>query len=179
MKAIVITGMPGSGKSQASRIAEEMGIQVFRMGDLVREEVLSLPMRINGDVIGKVANDMREKYGKDIWARKILKKIEKGKEKEEKIVIDGVRNIEEIKAFKEKMDVIIVTIHASPSTRYERLIERKRMDDPTVMKKFIQRDERDLGWGIGEVIAMADLMIINEGSIDEFREKVEEILLKL
>jgi dephospho-CoA kinase len=47
------------------------------------------------------------------------------------------------------------------------------------MKKFIQRDERELGWGIGEVIAMADLMIINEGSIDEFREKVEEILLKL
>ena len=41
MKIIAFVGMPASGKSEASRIAAEMGIPVIIMGDVIRKEVLS------------------------------------------------------------------------------------------------------------------------------------------
>ncbi len=172
MKALVFTGMPGSGKSEAVKIAEKRGIPVLRMGELVWEEVSSRGMKIDDSNVGKIATEMREKYGMDIWARRTIEKIGK----EEKVVIDGVRNLEEIDAFKEKMDMIIIAIHSSPSTRYKRLTERQRRDDPSIMKKIIERDRRELKWGIGGVMAMADVIIINEGGLDEFRTKVERIL---
>jgi hypothetical protein len=34
------------------------------------------------------------------------------------------------------------------------------------------RDERELGWGMGEAIAAADIVIENMGTLDEFRKKV-------
>jgi len=35
---IVITGLPGSGKTIASDMAREMGLPVITMGDVIREE---------------------------------------------------------------------------------------------------------------------------------------------
>ena len=172
MKALVFTGMPGSGKSEAVKIAEKRGIPVLRMGELVWEEVSSRGMKIDDSNVGKIATEMREKYGMDIWARRTLEKIGS----KEKVVIDGVRNLEEIDAFKEEMDMIIIAIHSSPFTRYKRLAERQRRDDPSIMKKIIERDKRELKWGIGEVMTMADVIITNEGGLDEFRTKVERVL---
>ncbi|HEC81032.1 MAG TPA: hypothetical protein ENI42_01220, partial [Thermoplasmatales archaeon] len=38
MKTIAFTGMPGSGKTEAVKIAKELEIPVIRMGDCVWEE---------------------------------------------------------------------------------------------------------------------------------------------
>jgi dephospho-CoA kinase len=39
-----------------------------------------------------------------------------------------------------------------------------------------ERDKRELRWGLGAVIAAADIIISNEGSIDEFRDKIRKTL---
>ena len=39
MKVIGIVGMPGSGKGEFSAVADELGIPVVVMGDVIREEV--------------------------------------------------------------------------------------------------------------------------------------------
>ncbi|MFW6040255.1 MAG: dephospho-CoA kinase, partial [Thermoplasmatota archaeon] len=89
-----------------------------------------------------------------------------------------VRSYEEVDIFKaelqEKMQ--IVAIHASPETRYERLKKRGRDDKPHTWDEFIERDHRELDWGLGKIIALADKIIINEGSLSEFKGKVEEYL---
>jgi len=38
LRLILIAGMPGSGKSIVSSIARELGLPVYVMGDVVREE---------------------------------------------------------------------------------------------------------------------------------------------
>ena len=176
MKAIAFTGMPGSGKSEAVNVAREMGIPVIRMGDCVWEEVKKRGLELNDENVGRIANEMREKYGMDIWAKKTLEKIDPSWSI---VVIDGIRNIEEVEFFREKLgkDFTLIAIHASPETRYRRLMERKREDDSTTLEKIKERDERELRWGIGVVIAMADVIIVNEGSLEEFRKNVKEILI--
>ncbi|MCD6236775.1 MAG: hypothetical protein J7K13_02330, partial [Thermoplasmata archaeon] len=50
-------------------------------------------------------------------------------------------------------DFLLVAIHASPETRYKRLMDRKREDDNLTIDRIKNRDERELRWGIGVLIA--------------------------
>ena len=72
MKAIAFTGMPGAGKSEAVRVAEELGIAVVRMGDVVRNEARKRGLELSDENVGGLADEMRREHGKDIWARKCL-----------------------------------------------------------------------------------------------------------
>jgi dephospho-CoA kinase len=70
----------------------------------------------------------------------------------------------EVETFRKKANVILVAVHASPKRRFELLKERGRSDDPITRDAFTKRDERELGVGIGEAIAMADEVVSNERS---------------
>jgi dephospho-CoA kinase len=101
MKIIAFTGMPASGKSEAVVIAKDKGIPVIRMGDLVWEETQRQGKPLDDKNVGTVAEDMRKKHGMDIWARRTVEKISSLKQAP-LLVIDGVRNMEEIDYFKKR-----------------------------------------------------------------------------
>ena len=180
MKIIAFTGMPCSGKSEAVQIAKNMGINVFRMGDMVWEEVKNRGLALDDKHVGTIADQMRKKFGKDIWAKKTLKKITKFS-KLEYIVIDGIRNIEEIETFKKKLgkDFIVIAIIASDETRQKRCLKRGREDDSKYVNDLKERDKRELNWGLGSVIASADIVIPNQESIENFRKEIKKIFNKI
>ncbi len=179
MKIIAFTGMPCSGKSEAVQIAKNMGINVFRMGDMVWEEVKNRELPLDDKHVGAIADQMRKKFGKDIWAKKTLEKIS-NYNKIENIVIDGIRNNEEIETFKKKLgkDFIVIAIVASDETRQKRFLKRGREDDSKDIQDLIDRDKRELRWGLGSVIASADIVIPNENSLENFRKELIKIFNK-
>jgi dephospho-CoA kinase len=71
---------------------------------------------------------------------------------------------------------ILIAVHSSPETRFERLFRRKRSDDSAGWGGFVDRDLRELSVGQGSVIALADYMIINEGTLEECKATVREVL---
>ncbi len=163
MKLLVcIVGMPGSGKSILVKAAREMGLKIITMGDIVREEVVKRGMRVNIDTLLEVAQELRRLRGDSYIAVKTLEKL--GEVREDIVVIDGVRSLIELEKFKEKHRVIIIAVHASPLTRFKRLLKRGREGDPRSWEEFVKRDLVELSWGIGSVIALADYMVINEWS---------------
>jgi len=177
MRIIAFTGMPFSGKSEAVKIAKEKGIPIIRMGDMVWEEVRKRGLELCDKNVGFVANEMREIHGKHVWAEKTIEKI-KSMDDKDFIVIDGVRNIEEIDLFKKELgkQFIVIAIRVSDETRYKRAMSRDRPDDSKDIGKVKERDHRELGWGLGDVIESADIMIPNEGNIDDFRKQVKKLL---
>jgi len=180
MKVIAFTGMPCSGKSEAVKIAKNMNIDVFRMGDMVWEEVKNQGLTLDDKHVGAVADQMRKKFGKDIWAKKTLEKILKYHNLEY-IVIDGIRNNEEIETFKNKLgrDFIVIAIIASDETRQKRFLNRGREDDSQNIQDLKERDKRELAWGLGSVIASADIVIPNEGSLESLKDEITKILDKI
>ena len=73
--------------------------------------------------------------------------------------------------FKENFDNFSsVSVFACAKTRFERLVLRGRADDPETYDDFLVRDKRELGFGLGEVIATADYLLINEDSLEDFQE---------
>ncbi len=169
-KAILIIGMPGSGKDEFAMVARDMGIEVINMGDIVREYTSSTGVSIS--MSGEIASRERKANGMDIWAKRTIERVQSNF-----VVVEGVRNIEEIQRFRKDMVIgLVVSISSGRDTRYARLLKRGREDDPRNIEEFTVREKRELSWGIGEVLATADRYICNDSSIDAFRESVKEFL---
>jgi dephospho-CoA kinase len=81
--------------------------------------------------------------------------------------------------FEEAFDVYVVAVHASPETRYNRLKNRGRSDDPTNRQVFRERDHRELSFGMGDAIAMSNYIITNENGVDNLERSLETMLGKL
>ena len=172
MPTLLLTGMPGSGKEEFLNIAREKGYEVVRMGDVVREHAEKKGISFEDKSLGSFAHEERVEHHEGIWADRTICNIT-----EENTIIDGVRSTNEVNIFKSDLgDLKIVAIHASPETRFERLKERGREDAPKTWSEFNDRDHRELNWGLGRVIARANHMIINEGSLKEFYSESRKLL---
>ncbi|MFP3256073.1 MAG: AAA family ATPase [Thermoplasmata archaeon] len=173
---VLLVGMPGSGKEEFKKVAMELGWEVVSMGDVVRNYTTSLGLELNEKNVGSVASSERETKGMDIWARRTLEKI-----KNKKTVVDGIRNREEVEFFKKNLGekLVLVAILSSEKTRFQRIINRGRLDDVKNIEEFEERDRRELSWGLGNVISKSDYFIVNEGTLEEFKEKVRSFLNSL
>ena len=110
----------------------------------------------------------------DIWAKRTSENISNP----EKTVVDGLRNMEELEYFKSHfVDAVVIAIYTNRDERLRRILKRNRIDDVKNEPELEQRDNRELGWGIGRTISLADHMIVNDGTLEEFKEKAREFLL--
>jgi len=173
LKILVTTGMPGCGKEEFLKCCMARGAKVIRMGDLVRERAKEFGIDHSDKNLGDLANEERQRFGMDIWAKRVIPLVGG-----DIVAIDGTRGPDEIRAFRHAFgaDLQVVGIHASPKTRFERLKARARADSPAVLSEFDKRDRRELDWGLGDAIALADHMVINEGSLEELRVQVDSLL---
>jgi dephospho-CoA kinase len=176
MKIIAFTGMPFSGKSEAVKIAKEQNIPVIRMGDMVWQETKKQGFELNDKNVGAVANNMRKEHGMNIWAVKTIEEIKKIKDTDI-LVIDGVRNLQEVETFKRRLgdDFLLVAVKVSDHLRYQRAMIRGRQDDSKDLTKIKERDKRELGWGLNKVIESADIIISNEGTLEELHDKIKQV----
>jgi dephospho-CoA kinase len=92
-------------------------------------------------------------------------------------MIEGIRSPFEVEIFKENFpNFKVITVHSTPNTRFNRLKKRMRLDDSTEKSEFLKRDKRELNFGIGNVIATSDYIVVNEGAIKKFKNIVRSIL---
>jgi dephospho-CoA kinase len=173
---IAIAGMPGSGKAVVSKAASLRKIPVLICGDIVREETKRRGLAPTPENTGKVMLTIRREEGPAVVADRLLPKIESSTA--QLVIVEGVRSMDEVNALRRNHTVKIVAVHSSPETRYERLVTRGRSDDPKSWEEFAERDMRELGVGIGSVIALAQEMLINEGSFEDLSAAAEALLSK-
>ena len=99
--------------------------------------------------------------------------------REERVVFDGVRNLAEVDEFSRLGKPVIVAVHAPPALRYERLKKRMRADDSLREEDLRRRDLEEIALGVGGVIALADVMVVNDSTEEEFRKRALEALGKI
>ena len=164
---LCIVGMQGCGKSIFLQEAQEY-YTIVSMGDAVRAETKKrgLPPECHGEV----AEALRKENGLAAVAHLVVDKITPD------CIVEGVRGLEEIKVFRQHYTVDIVAIHSSPETRFKRVKKRKRSGDPSTLDEFEERDMRELGFGIGGVFSLADYMLINESTKEQFEKECRAFL---
>jgi dephospho-CoA kinase len=151
--------MPGAGKSTIVSKLKEQGYETFSLGDGVRSEAKKQNLEPTGENLGKLMLELREKNGPGAIAELLKNSIQNSTH--EIIIIDGIRSIHEINVLKKTGNLKLLAVNASPNTRFEFLSDRKRSDDPLTREKFEERDNREIGVGLQEIIQLADESIEN------------------
>jgi len=201
VKIIGFVGLPGSGKGEASKIARRHGLAVVVMGDVIRQEAARQNLEPTDRNLGRIGNALRANEGPDAIAKRALERVRAtGKDV---VVVDGLRSMAEADFFRNHAEEFhLVEVSAPMDARMRWLAARGRPDDPgkgtandgsrtDADAKIIsscfepdsfaaaaleQRECREMGWGMSEAIKAADMKLVNDGSLDDFRKNFEMIL---
>jgi len=174
---IGLAGMPGAGKSAVVAVANGKGFGVVVMGNVVREEAERRHVGCTPESLGRIMLELRQNEGNSVIAKKCIPKIDAAKE--QKIIVDGIRSLSEVEEFKKYFPRFsLIAIHSSPEMRFKRLYRRQRSDDPKNWEIFNERDMRELNVGLGNAIALAEHIIVNEETLEIVKEKIKEVLGK-
>ncbi|MBU5537594.1 MAG: AAA family ATPase [Candidatus Aenigmatarchaeota archaeon] len=187
MKIIGLTGTIGSGKDVAREILEKKFNTVsVKLSDLLdysslKKRGINITRKIQQDL----GDQLRQKYGTHVLAKIAIEFMKKNDNVK---IIDGIRNPGEVDFLRQKFgeDFKLIAIDAPQQIRFERIVKRNRPTDPKNWEEFVAADERDQGknqpeYGqqVKKCIEMSDVVIQNDGSLEEFTKKVEDAVKNL
>jgi dephospho-CoA kinase len=178
MKVIGVVGLPASGKGEFAKIASDTGIPVIVMGDMIRKAVKASGLEPTDTNFGAMANKLRSERGMDAIAHLCVPEIER--QTAPLVLIDGIRGDSEVKVFRQVFPgFTLISIDSSFENRLLRVAARGRSDDFLTADELHNRDERELGWGLGKALDQADVKIENNGTLDEFSLSVHKLLQEI
>ncbi|MCL1972697.1 MAG: AAA family ATPase [Endomicrobia bacterium] len=179
---IGLTGSYCSGKDTvADYITAKHGFSHYSLSDVIRECMKDEgvePTRENLIVFG---TNLRVQNGNGILAKKVMSKIQDGKN----YCITSIRHPDEINELRKRKDFILINVDAPQSIRFERMQKRKRAGDPETLEKFIEFEKRESqSEGPGQQLAksaeMADIVFINDvNNLEALNIKIESLLNSL
>ena len=180
VKILAIVGMSGSGKSVIVDYLTEKGYPKVYFGGMIYKEMekRGIPRTEDGESEKKFREEIREKEGKDWVVRQVIAEthdlISAG---QKRIVLDGVYSWTEYCTLKHEFPkaLTFIAIVVDKNLRYERVAARPgRAFDAAAIR---ERDRSEIeNLEKGGPIAAADYYILNNGTIKESTERLEEIL---
>ncbi|MFH1643264.1 MAG: AAA family ATPase [Patescibacteria group bacterium] len=181
MKKIVIglTGEMGAGKDTLVNYLKEKHDNII---SLRFSTPLTETLKIFFDEVKRedqqwLVNNLRERFGQDILAKAITKKIKSMTE--DVVILNGIRVWDEYSMVKE-LGGVIVYVTTDAKIRWERMGERKeKADDKSTWEEFLKRSQNATELFIAAIGEKADFKIENNGSLEEFHKKIDELMNKL
>ena len=175
---VAVCGMPGSGKSIISDTARRLQWSIRSMGDVVRSEVERLGLDHSAEVTGRVATDLRESHGLTVIADRLAIQINEDLMAGRSVLVDGVRSPVELKRLTQIVGLrpLLIAVTADASIRWQRLKERGRPEDGSI-ESLQARDQREIGFGLAEVITLADIVWCNvDDDVENAQHDAESLL---
>lgn len=178
-KVVAIVGMCGSGKSIASDFLEEKGYEKIHFGGVTLEKLKEKNLEINPENEKMMREKLREDLGMGAFARILLPKIQELSQ-EKNVVLDGLYSWDEYQILSEELgrQLVMIAIVTDKKLRYRRL--EKREFRPLTKSEARNRDLAEIeNIAKAPPIAYADYFVLNNGSLEEYKERLEEILKQI
>ena len=177
-KIIIVTGLPGAGKTAVSSYIKELGIPTFQSGDITREEMKKRGFEMNTFNSEKTARKMRLEFGME-YAVKLTWERYAGHLKDNIICIDGPRDLFELSFLKGKGKVFLLVVKTLSKIRYDRIVQAGGYKVPKDYKEFLWRSKKEAERGMNELIGTQEVkkfVIKNDGTFENVMRRVDEIL---
>ena len=174
-KLYAIVGMCGSGKSIASDYLVSKGFNKVYFGGVTMDKLKEANLEVNPENEKMMREKLRSELGMGAFAIVLLPKI-KECINNGNTVLDGVYSYDEVKILKENFSELkIIAIVCDKDIRYNRLSIREVR--PLTNEEASARDIAEVeNIAKAPPIAMADYYILNNGTIEEYKARLEEIL---
>ena len=179
-KVIALLGMPGSGKSEAIEyLMTRYKWPKIYFAQPTFDEMERRGMERTQANERLVREDLRNMHGEDYYAQEAVKKVEALPDAPV-ILLESFYSAPEYRVFKDRFRdaFLTIAIHARPSIRHERLLHRP--ERPLTLTQSEERDWAQLNrLTQGTPIALADYMIVNEGTKEEFCQALDQVIAKI
>ncbi|HEY9704301.1 MAG TPA: dephospho-CoA kinase [Allocoleopsis sp.] len=166
MKVIGLTGTIASGKSVVAQILKSKGFEVISLSSIIRDYLSEKDIVANRKSMQDAGNELRKEFGGQVLAERSIKKY---LGKTELLVIDGIRNIDEVDYLRKNCNFTLIGVDAPIEIRWERVKKRNRDNDLLNYDKFLLDDARDRGFNeplngqqVGMCLVQADFLVIND-----------------
>lgn len=184
MRMIIgITGTNGAGKGAVVDYLVEKGFTHYSSSGYLGEELDRRGVEKTRSNLRAVGNEFRAKYGNGYLPETFLKMA--NEQGVTHIVIESVRSTGEAEKIKAAGGVMLV-VDADRKLRYDRIFARKTGKDFVDFDTFVAQEERewygaegDHDMNIQRVMDMRDYTILNNGTFEELKGQVDEVLEKM
>ena len=174
---IGISGTFGSGKDLVSSYLETKGFLHCSTSDALRQITAEKGREVNRENLRLTANEIEHEEDGNL-----AKQCLKSRQGAENVVVSGLRRLLELnylRSLPEKF--LLIFIDAPIEIRYHRLIDRSREgEDKMTLEEFKKREELESSGQSSQRLDLckkeADKVIINEGTIEELHNQIDQIL---
>lgn len=181
LKVFGVVGPIASGKGTVIKTLSEHGFRAYSTSDRIREEITKRGMEISRHNLTDVANELRQTLGPDILARQTAELIEK--DNPDLAVVDALRNPAEVTFLKEKLGAKIIGVVAPQEKRYEMFKSRGTNNAGiNTWEEFKKHDDAELAQAgdfkqqVAESLKLTNIVIENNGTEEELKQKVENLI---
>ena len=177
-KVVAIVGMCGSGKSIASDYLEEKGYEKVYFGGVVLDKLKENNMEVTPENEKFIREKLRTDLGMAAMAIVLLPKI-KELAKDKDVVLDGLYSWEEYLVLKKEIENLqVIAIVTDKELRDSRLNTREVR--PLTNEEAKTRDISEIdNLHKAPPIAYADYYVLNNGTLDEYKERLEQIIKEI
>lgn len=177
-----ITGSFGSGKGTVVEyLAKTLGYMHYSASSFITEEILRRGMPVNRDSMIIVANDLRAQHGPAYIIESLYTRAQ---EHGGDAVIEALRAVAEVRKIKE-LGGKVIGVDADSHLRYERAFARGSEKDSVSYEQFLDQERRESNpddptkQDIFGALKESDVLIQNNGTLEELHEQIERALEKL
>jgi dephospho-CoA kinase len=181
-----VTGTNGAGKGAVVEyLKTEKGFAHYSVRDLIVEEVLRRNLDLNRTNIGETATSMRKEFEPAYFAKMFLERAKARGDKN--VVIESIRTLAESDYLK-KHGAHLIGVDAPLAIRYERITSRGSVTDKVSLEEFRVQEDAEYTpadptdpsqMNVLGVLALADYIIKNDGTVEELHAKIEKMLASL
>jgi len=182
---LAITGPFGSGCSTVAAIlSDRLGYKSLRLSDLIREEGRRRPHRskLQRQNLQALGNEIRrERNDPGALARIAIQRLDSLGETNDKVVLDGIRNVGEIEVLRELFghSCYTIALECPANQRFDRL-QPIYGNDARALDRFRTDNENDrdqenpFGQQVALCVDLADVLVINDNAVTqtELRRKL-------
>ncbi|MDD2807963.1 MAG: AAA family ATPase [Patescibacteria group bacterium] len=174
---IGFTGQMASGKGTATEyLKKKYSVATYRFSTPLRDVLHRIYVEVNRHNMQTLSSALRSAFGDDLLASIIA--TDASNEKNDFVVIDGIRRHPDIKYLKKIPGFHLVHIKADQKLRWERMTKRaENADDVNKTLTEFQADEKkEAEVHILEVAQTAEFTIDNNGSLENLYQNIENII---
>ena len=177
-----ITGSFGAGKGAVVEyLVQSRRFRHFSVSGFITEEVVHRCMPVDRDSMTLVANDLRATHGPAYFVDSLYARA---KEASGDVVIESLRAVAEVRRIRE-LGGFVLGVDAAPEVRYERVVNRGSEKDQVSVEKWLQQEQAEMNLdddtkqNIFGALNESNMVIENNGSLEELHARVDEVLTKL